>query len=117
MIRRGFWLLAGAAGGIMGYRRVSSLSRQVSAKLGARPERREAVKRHWARETIRFTRDVREGMDLYSARHPREERSSLGRESRRSLTFRPSLRPPFGRPAGQGPQLAAIAGRAGAVVH
>ena len=34
MIRRGFWLLAGAAGGIMGYRRVSSLTRQVSETLG-----------------------------------------------------------------------------------
>ena len=37
MIRRGFWLLAGAAGGIMGYRRVSSLTRQVSETLGAAP--------------------------------------------------------------------------------
>jgi hypothetical protein len=100
MIRRGFWLVVGAAGGIMGYRRASSLSRQVSERLGVRPrmpgavnpgkpgpvnpKKPGAVKRHWARETIRFTRDVREGMDLYSARHPREERSSLGRESRRS---------------------------------
>jgi hypothetical protein len=92
MIRRGFWLIVGAAGGIMGYRRASSLSRQVSERLGAQPrkpgaanqKKPGAVKRHWARETIRFTRDVREGMDLYSARHPREERSSLGRESRRS---------------------------------
>jgi hypothetical protein len=100
MIRRGFWLVVGAAGGIMGYRRASSLSRQVSERLGAQPrkpgavnqgkpgaanqKKPGAVKRHWARETIRFTRDVREGMDLYSARHPREERSSLGRESRRS---------------------------------
>jgi hypothetical protein len=92
VIRRGFWLLVGAAGGIMGYRRASSLSRQVSETLGARPKKPGAVKpkkpgaskRHWARETIRFTRDVREGMDLYSARHPRDERSSLGRESRRS---------------------------------
>ena len=78
MIRRGFWLLAGAAGGIMGYRRVSSLSRQVSAKLGTRPERREAVKRHWARETIRFTRDVREGMDLYSVRQAAKRGPTLG---------------------------------------
>jgi hypothetical protein len=65
MIRRGFWFVVGAAGGIMGYRRVSSLGRQVAQTLGARPEGRAAVKRHWARETIRFTRDVREGMDLY----------------------------------------------------
>lgn len=56
MIRRGFWLVLGAAGGIMGYRRVASFGRRTS-------------KRGWARETIRFSRDVREGMDLYMARH------------------------------------------------
>src|ERR1700722_12715446 len=77
MIRRGFWLLAGAAGGIMGYRRVSSLTRQLSVTLGARPQRQKAARRHWARETIRFTRDVREGMDQYSARHPRASRPTL----------------------------------------
>jgi len=81
MIRRGFWLLAGAAGGIMGYRRVSSLTRQLSVTLGANPQQRkaqQAVRRHWAREAIRFTRDVREGMDLYSARQPRASRPTLG---------------------------------------
>ncbi len=81
MIRRGFWLLAGAAGGIMGYRRVSSLTRQVSETLGARSRsqrQQAAVRRHWAREAIRFTRDVREGMDLYSVRHPRAARPTLG---------------------------------------
>jgi hypothetical protein len=78
MIRRGFWLLAGAAGGIMGYRRVSSLTRQVSDTLGGRRDRPAAVRRHWAREAIRFTRDVREGMDLYSVRHPRTARPTLG---------------------------------------
>jgi hypothetical protein len=77
MIRRGFWLLAGAAGGIMGYRRVSSLSRQVSETLGARPKTPGAVKRHWARESIRFTRDVREGMDLYLSRHAAPARPTL----------------------------------------
>jgi hypothetical protein len=82
MIRRGFWLLAGAAGGIMGYRRVSSLTRQLSVTLGLDPRQQKAqktaVRRHWAREAIRFTRDVREGMDLYSARHPRAARPTLG---------------------------------------
>lgn len=102
MIRRGFWLLAGAAGGIMGYRRVSSLTRQVSETLGARRDQPRAVpsntvpsntapshpvpshlvpshraRRHWAREAIRFTRDVREGMAQYSARHPRPARPTL----------------------------------------
>jgi len=78
VIRRGFWVLVGAAGGIMGYRRAASLSRQVSETLGARPKRPGAVKRHWARETIRFTRDVRAGMDQYLARHPGRVGPTLG---------------------------------------
>ncbi len=87
MIRRGFWLLAGAAGGIMGYRRVSSLSRQVSQALGARPREPGAVQRHWARETIRFTRDVREGMDLYFDRQQARSAHTLGESaSTRALT-------------------------------
>jgi hypothetical protein len=61
MIRRGFWLAVGAAGGIMAYRRVASVA-----------------KRGWARETIRFTRDVRDGMDLYTARHPGVAGPTLG---------------------------------------
>jgi hypothetical protein len=81
VIRRGFWLIVGATGGIMGYRRLTSLSRQLSASLGTRqkpPGTVNAVKRHWARETIRFTRDVREGMDLYLTRHPDSARPTLG---------------------------------------
>ncbi len=81
MIRRGFWLFVGAAGGIMGYRRVSSLGRQVSETLGARQARQarpRAAKRQWARETIRFTRDVREGMDLYSVRQAAKRGPTLG---------------------------------------
>ena len=84
MIRRGFWLAVGAAGGIFGYRRVSSLARQVSQTLGTRPAGQNRpngsapMKRHWARETIRFARDVREGMDVYSARHPGHGRPTLG---------------------------------------
>ena len=89
MIRRGFWLTVGAAGGIMGYRRVSALSRQVSQALGGRtgaqgrpgqlgqpggPRR----KRHWARETLRFSRDVREGMDMYIARQQGRPAPTLG---------------------------------------
>jgi hypothetical protein len=78
VIRRGLWVLVGAAGGIMGYRRAASLSRQVSETLGARPKRPGAVKRHWAREAIRFTGDVREGMDLYLSRHGDTPRPTLG---------------------------------------
>jgi len=68
MIRRGFWLAVGATGGIMGYRRVASLGRSLTGRLD--DGRQRVVRRHWARETIRFSRDVREGMDLYTARHP-----------------------------------------------
>jgi hypothetical protein len=87
VIRRGFWLAAGAATGIYGYRRVSAVGRRLSASLvpaepaaaliqGARSARSAQLARQGrrtairaARETYRFTRDVREGMDLYMARH------------------------------------------------
>jgi hypothetical protein len=68
VIRRGFWLAVGVAGGIMGYRRVVLFGRRVSG----------AKKRRWIRETIGFTRDVREGMDLYMVRHPRQVGPTLG---------------------------------------
>ncbi|HEX4829843.1 MAG TPA: hypothetical protein VH478_01950 [Trebonia sp.] len=61
MIRRVFWLTAGAAGGIMGYRRVTRLARRGVAGDAVR----------MAREARSFSRDVREGMEIYSARRPR----------------------------------------------
>ena len=77
MIRRGFWLTAGAVAGIYGYRRVSAVGRRLSAslnpaspgtgKVSATRARPGAI--GLARETFRFTRDVREGMELYRARH------------------------------------------------
>lgn len=67
MIRRGFWIAVGVAGGIMGYRRVAALGRRVG---GAR-------NRQVTREAVRFTRDVRDGMELYIARHPRPAGSTL----------------------------------------
>jgi hypothetical protein len=73
MIRRAFWLGAGAAAGIMGYRRVSAMGRKVSGRLTGSGLTRNGLTGRRAlnatRETIRFTRDVREGMDLYIARH------------------------------------------------
>lgn len=94
MIRRGFWLTVGAAGGIMGYRRVSALSRQVSETLGGRSgsqgrpgeQARPRRKRHWARETLRFTRDVRDGMDVYIARQQARPAPTLGPGTRASTT-------------------------------
>jgi hypothetical protein len=78
MIRRGFWLAAGAVTGIYGYRRVSAAGRRLSGtlnlagpgapgRLAPRHTRPGAVA--LARETFRFTHDVREGMELYMARH------------------------------------------------
>jgi len=96
MIRRGFWLTAGAVTGIWGYRRVAAVGRRVSASLtpggtlkladtradtragtrmASRRARRGAVV--LGRETYRFTRDVREGMELYTARHPAPPGSTL----------------------------------------
>ena len=96
MIRRGFWLTAGAVSGIWGYRRVAAVGRRVSASLApggtlkltdtradARSASRTASRRAscgavtLARETYRFTRDVREGMELYMARHPAPAGSTL----------------------------------------
>jgi len=92
MIRRGFWLTAGAVTGIWGYRRVTAVGRRMSASLtpggtfkladaragtrtAGRQARRGAVA--LARETYRFTRDVREGMELYMVRHPAPAGSTL----------------------------------------
>ena len=92
MIRRGFWLTAGAVTGIWGYRRVAAAGRRVSASLtpggtlkpadtragtqtAGRRARRGAIA--LARESYRFTCDVREGMELYMARHPAPAGSTL----------------------------------------
>ena len=100
MIRRGFWLTAGAVTGIYGYRRASAVGRQLSGRLArgapagaggltspasprsvarARRRRRSTLLAAvgLARETVRFSRDVREGMDLYMARHSAPAGSTL----------------------------------------
>jgi hypothetical protein len=90
VIRRTFWITVGAAGGIMGYRRVASLGRRT-ALAGQRTGQR-AAKQGWARRAIRFgrdarsfTRDVREGMDLYIARHPGHRTPTLGASERTNV--------------------------------
>jgi hypothetical protein len=109
MIRRGFWLTAGAVTGIYGYRRVCAVGRRLSARLDpakpvadrtrqaslarrASPARQASLTRQarlagrgaigMARETFRFTRDVREGMDLYMARYSGPAGSTLGARGR-----------------------------------
>jgi hypothetical protein len=92
VIRRGFWLSVGAVAGIAGYRRVSAVGRRVSGRLtrgGAPSLNGQSLNRpslngpglngqSLARQAIRFTRDVREGMDLYMARHSPPEGPTLG---------------------------------------
>ncbi len=81
MIRRGFWLTTGAVTGIYGYRRVSAVGRRLSASLtpgasivsGASVTPRIRSARTGAlrlgKQTYRFSRDVREGMELYRLAH------------------------------------------------
>jgi hypothetical protein len=95
MIRRGFWLTAGAVTGIYGYRRAAAAGRRLSASLtpggtlrladpGAQTRAASSRARRGAlslaRESYRFTRDVREGMELYMARHPAPAGSTLSTE-------------------------------------
>jgi len=112
MIRRGFWLTAGAVTGIYGYRRVAAAGRRLSATLtpgrlapegtrertlegtlelaraGARARSTGRRARRGAiaatRETYRFTRDVREGMELYRRAHPAPAGSTLSTSQNRS---------------------------------
>jgi hypothetical protein len=102
VIRRGFWLTVGAVTGIYGYRRVSAAGRRLSASLnpaslnpaslnpaslnpaslnpakpGAALTRTARQGRRTAISAYRFTRDVREGMDLYMARHSEPSDSTL----------------------------------------
>ena len=124
MIRRGFWLTAGAVTGIYGYRRVAAAGRRLSATLtpgrlapegtreGARERTRERTLESRlegtlelaragarartagrrarrgaiaaARETYRFTHDVREGMELYRRAHPAPAGSTLSASQTRS---------------------------------
>jgi hypothetical protein len=102
VIRRGFWLAVGAGAGIYGYRRVAAVTRRLSASLNpaaslkpaepgtalarsAQHGRKTAVRA--ARETYRFTRDVREGMDLYMARHSEPPGSTLSTD--RGIHYEP----------------------------
>ncbi len=78
MIRRSFWLGAGAVLGIAGYRRVTRTVRallpqgELLGQLHNRPGRATPARRAAGRagtETIAFVRDVRTGMTDYLDRH------------------------------------------------
>lgn len=69
MIRRVFWLTVGAAGGIMGYRRVAALGQRLPGRSATRRQRLSLGATIGATRAVRgFSRDVRAGMELYSAR-------------------------------------------------
>jgi hypothetical protein len=75
MIRRLFWLAAGALLGVTGYRRVSRLARTVTH-------------RGWTHEAALFARDVRDGMELYADRHPRLAGRTLeGQQARAGIDY------------------------------
>jgi hypothetical protein len=73
-MRRLFWLGTGAVLGVTGYRRVSRLARAISAsgRPAAAPRGGEmpvaGTPADWARGAVRFARDVRDGMELYTDR-------------------------------------------------
>lgn len=102
MIRRMFWLSAGAAIGISAYRRVQTLGRAASAALAppggagtapaaGRPRGGATGQGAVARigGAVRFARDVREGMGIYTDRH----RGRLGPRLGRSAAWVPALCP------------------------
>jgi hypothetical protein len=73
-MRRLFWLGTGAVLGVTGYRRVSRLARAISpgGRPAAAPRGGEmpgaGTSADWARGAVRFARDVRDGMELYTDR-------------------------------------------------
>ena len=75
MIRRLFWLIAGVLLGVTGYRRATRLARAFALGGGPGSRRAGIAARPHGRELMRgaaeFAHDVREGMELYTDRHPR----------------------------------------------
>ncbi len=114
MIRRGFWLAAGAVLGITGYRKATRLARTLTgqaqqarsaavlpaaarasivarqtrlalpARAGARPGGRAASAIAGAASAAGFVRDVRDGMAEYRDLHRGELDRTLGSRSDRS---------------------------------
>jgi hypothetical protein len=96
VIRRLFWLIAGVLLGVTGYRRATRLARTFAlgsrgargapgsgrARTAARPHGRDLM-----RGAAEFAHDVREGMELYTDRHPRLAGRTL--EGQQSRAHRP----------------------------
>jgi hypothetical protein len=87
-MRRGFWLLAGAALGVAGYRRASRLARALTGQ--SRPVRlltgMSQPPSARARPTAGFIRDVREGMAEYWDLHRAQLHRTLGSRSDRTMS-------------------------------
>lgn len=101
MIRRGFWLLAGAALGVTGYRRAARLGRTLVPEgrgVAPRPSRHTgrqvlagaALAGRGAAEGAAFVRDVRDGMAEYLDRQHRQARRSLESQQGRAGGSRPA---------------------------
>jgi hypothetical protein len=87
MIRRGFWLVAGAAIGVAGYRKATRLARTLTGQSsGPRlTQGAGASVAPWpvrlgvgARSAAAFARDVRDGMADYLAEHGNSEPAGYG---------------------------------------
>ena len=87
MIRRAFWLVAGAVLGVAGYRRLSRTARVLASgahRTTPAPALR-AVTRA-GRDSRAFVRDFRAGMAEYLDRHPgRPGNTLVGQRARASV--------------------------------
>lgn len=84
MIRRGFWLLTGAALGVTGYRKASRLARMITGDPAAQGAKTRSMAKTvrtasgYVRGAGNFVRDVREGMADYHDLHDRHLGPRLG---------------------------------------
>jgi hypothetical protein len=98
MIRRGFWLAAGAMLGVAGYRKATRLARTITAAPVVIQTRAAVPVTHRVREAASFASDVRDGMAEYRDLHPRQ----LGRRLGNRSSEQPGDRAPAGRGGSQG---------------
>jgi hypothetical protein len=77
MIRRGFWLVTGAALGVTGYRRAGRLARTITGG-------RAATRRMQLGSVASFVRDVRDGMADYHDLQDGQRGRRLGDQRGRS---------------------------------
>lgn len=103
MIRRGFWLTAGAVLGVAGYRKATRLARTITAGTAVpraltTRARAPVPRTHRVREATSFARDVRDGMAEYRDLHPRQ----LGRRLGNRSSEQPGDRAPAGRGGSRG---------------